>query len=150
GVKGWYAQPAGGGGGGVPTTRNINTTNSLTGGGDLSADRTLQLVGDAASPGNSVYYGTDSSGSKGYHALPSGTTNNNDVGVINVLDYGADRTGATASDTAFLNAFTAAVAHIANTYSQDYRTNCIIKIPPGTYLLQGNGMMIPQLSLAGV
>jgi hypothetical protein len=33
----------GGGGGGVPTTRAINTTAPLTGGGDLSADRTLGI-----------------------------------------------------------------------------------------------------------
>lgn len=31
----------GGGGGGVPTSRNINTTAPLAGGGDLTADRTL-------------------------------------------------------------------------------------------------------------
>lgn len=56
----------------APTTRSIATTNSLTGGGDLSADRTLSLVGDSASPGNSKYYGTDGSGSKGFHDLPTG------------------------------------------------------------------------------
>lgn len=36
---GWAAAPATG----VPTTRNINTTLPLTGGGDLSADRTLSI-----------------------------------------------------------------------------------------------------------
>ena len=54
------------------TSRAISTANSLTGGGDLSANRTLSLVGDSASPGNSKYYGTDGSGSRGFHALPSG------------------------------------------------------------------------------
>lgn len=55
----------------VPTLRQIITTGgSLTGGGDLSADRTLALSGDAASPGNSKYYGTDGSGTKGYFSLP--------------------------------------------------------------------------------
>ena len=34
---------ADGGGGGVPTTRNINTTAPLAGGGNLSADRTLSI-----------------------------------------------------------------------------------------------------------
>ena len=34
----------------------------------------LKLSGDAASPGNSQYYGTDGSGVKGYYALPSGGT----------------------------------------------------------------------------
>ena len=32
----------------------------------------LQLVGDAAAPGGSRYYGTDSEGAKGFHELPSG------------------------------------------------------------------------------
>lgn len=31
----------------------------------------LQLVGDEASPGNDEYYGTDGSGNKGFHPLPS-------------------------------------------------------------------------------
>ncbi|HYE32113.1 MAG TPA: hypothetical protein VEH27_11840 [Methylomirabilota bacterium] len=35
----------------------------------------LQLSGDASSPGNSKYYGTDSSGAKGYHDLPAASTN---------------------------------------------------------------------------
>jgi hypothetical protein len=34
----------------------------------------LKLSGDAASPGNSQYYGTNGSGVKGYHALPTGGT----------------------------------------------------------------------------
>lgn len=55
----------------VPTTRQVATTKSLTGGGDLSADRTLELVNDAASPGNTKYYGTDGAGTKGFHAIPS-------------------------------------------------------------------------------
>lgn len=54
----------------VANTRNINTTGSLTGGGNLSADRTLQLVNDNATPGNSKYYGTDASGVKGFHDVP--------------------------------------------------------------------------------
>jgi len=33
----------------------------------------LQLVGDVASPGNNKYYGTDSTGSKGWHDLPTVT-----------------------------------------------------------------------------
>lgn len=34
----------------------------------------LKLSGDATSPGNSLYYGTDSGGTKGFFALPSGVT----------------------------------------------------------------------------
>jgi hypothetical protein len=41
GIK-WAAAPATG----VPTTRKINTGTGLTGGGDLSADRTLSVVAD--------------------------------------------------------------------------------------------------------
>lgn len=59
-------------GGGVPTSRQVATADSLTGGGDLSADRTLSLVNDQASPGANKVYGTDSSGTKGWKADPSG------------------------------------------------------------------------------
>ena len=44
----------------------IATSGSLTGGGNLSATRTLSLTGDNAAPGNSRYYGTDASGDKGF------------------------------------------------------------------------------------
>lgn len=60
----------------VPNSRLITTSGSLTGGGDLSANRTLSLVGDNASPGASTYYGTDGSGTKGFFALPSGGNTN--------------------------------------------------------------------------
>lgn len=56
---------------GVPLTRNVNTVDSLTGGGALSADLTLELVGDVASPGNTMLYGTNSSGVRGWYAQPS-------------------------------------------------------------------------------
>lgn len=61
-------------GGAVPSSRLINTTGSLSGGGDLSADLTLQLLNDNAAPGNSYYYGTDGSGVKGFFAVPAGVT----------------------------------------------------------------------------
>lgn len=50
----------------------ITGTTSLTGGGSLAANRTLSLVNDSATPGNSRYYGTDGTGTKGFHALPGG------------------------------------------------------------------------------
>jgi hypothetical protein len=53
----------------VATTRKILTTNSIAGGGDLSADRTLQLVGDVAS-GTLLSYGFDASGNRGFFATP--------------------------------------------------------------------------------
>jgi hypothetical protein len=58
----------------VATTRSVSTSGSLTGGGDLSADRTISLVNDNATPGNSYYYGTNASGTKGFYTLPSGLT----------------------------------------------------------------------------
>jgi hypothetical protein len=58
--------------GAVANTRAINTQHSLTGGGDLTADRTLSLVGDTATPGNSKVYGTDASGVRGWKDDPAG------------------------------------------------------------------------------
>jgi len=55
----------------------IATQDSLTGGGDLSANRTLSLVNDAATPGNDKYYGTDGFGAKGFHDLPAAGGNVN-------------------------------------------------------------------------
>ncbi len=50
--------------------RSVATQYSLTGGGNLSADRTLNLVNDAASPGNYKFYGTDSGGTRGWQSTP--------------------------------------------------------------------------------
>lgn len=56
----------------VQNTRAINTQHSITGGGDLTANRTLSLVGDVAAPGNNKVYGTNASGVRGWYDLPSG------------------------------------------------------------------------------
>lgn len=53
-------------------TITVSGGTSLTGGGDLTANRTLALVNDSATPGNSRYYGTDGAGAKGFHTLPAG------------------------------------------------------------------------------
>lgn len=55
----------------VPSTRKILTGGSLTGGGDISADRTHTLVNDVGSPGNLYYYGTNASGVKGFFTVAS-------------------------------------------------------------------------------
>lgn len=55
------------------TTTTVSGTNSISGGGDLSANRTLSLVNDSATPGNTMYYGTNGSGTKGYFTLPAGS-----------------------------------------------------------------------------
>jgi len=52
------------------STVSIATQHSLTGGGTIAATRTLNLVNDAASPGNSKLYGTDGSGTKGWYDQP--------------------------------------------------------------------------------
>ena len=58
-------------------SRSVATQHSLTGGGDLSADRTLALVGDTASPGNNKVYGTDGSGTRGWKDDPAGGGSSN-------------------------------------------------------------------------
>lgn len=58
--------------GAVQTSRSVATQHSLQGGGDLTANRTLSLVGDVASPGNNKTYGTDASGTKGWKDDPAG------------------------------------------------------------------------------
>lgn len=58
--------------GAVQTSRSVATQHSLQGGGNLSANRTLSLVGDVASPGNNKVYGTDASGAKGWKDDPAG------------------------------------------------------------------------------
>ena len=75
----------------------ISGTSSLTGGGTLAANRTLSLVGDAASPGNSRYYGTNATGTKGYYTIPSGdpTLGGDLTGTASNAQIAANAVGAT-------------------------------------------------------
>jgi hypothetical protein len=57
--------------GGVPYWRNIGTGASITGGGNLEANRWITLVGDHDAPGGNKYYGTNPAGQKGFFDLPS-------------------------------------------------------------------------------
>lgn len=50
----------------------ITGASSISGGGDLSANRTLALVGDSASPGIDKYYGTNAGGTKGWYTITGG------------------------------------------------------------------------------
>jgi hypothetical protein len=50
----------------------LNGAKSISGGGDISANREFELVNDEDTPGGSKYYGTDSDGAKGFHELPLG------------------------------------------------------------------------------
>ena len=54
------------------TSTTITGATSLTGGGSLAANRTLSLINDLATPGNTYYYGTNSIGTKGFFAIPTG------------------------------------------------------------------------------
>lgn len=65
----------------------ITGTDSLTGGGTLAANRTVSLVGDAASPGANKYYGTNASGVKGYHDLAGGGGTLSLPGVVQLDDF---------------------------------------------------------------
>lgn len=53
------------------TSTTITGTNSISGGGDLSANRTVALVNDSAAPGSTKYYGTDGTGTRGFFDLPA-------------------------------------------------------------------------------
>lgn len=53
------------------STITVLGTNSISGGGDLTANRSFSLVNDTATPGVTKYYGTDAGGLKGFFDLPS-------------------------------------------------------------------------------
>lgn len=87
-------------------TVTVTGSTSLTGGGDLTANRTLSLVGDAATPGSSRYYGTDGTGTKGFHTLPvqdpslggdlTGTASNAQIAAGAIVDADISATAAIA------------------------------------------------------
>lgn len=53
---------------GVDSTRTVTGVMSVTGGGDLSADRTLHLVNDNATPAANTYYGTFNNSTRGFQS----------------------------------------------------------------------------------
>lgn len=69
------------------TAITVTGADSLTGGGNLTANRTISLVGDAASPGNNKYYGTNGSGVKGYYDLTGGGGTLSLPGVVFLDDF---------------------------------------------------------------
>jgi hypothetical protein len=52
----------------APSVPSITTADSITGTGAPATP--LELVGDAASPGNTQYYGTDGTGTRGFFPVP--------------------------------------------------------------------------------
>lgn len=55
----------------VDETVSVSGGTSLSGGGVLTASRTLTLLNDSAAPGNNMYYGTNGTGTKGYFSIPA-------------------------------------------------------------------------------
>jgi len=56
----------------VPDTRTVTGTKSLSGGGALNTNITLELTNDLLTPGNGKYYGTDNVGTRGWFTLSGG------------------------------------------------------------------------------
>lgn len=56
----------------------VTVTDSISGAGTVASP--LELSGDSAAPGNSFYYGTNSSGVKGWYASPAVPTGANPTG----------------------------------------------------------------------
>lgn len=94
----------------VPSSRQILTVGSVIGGGDLSADRTIQLQGDAGTPGNSMLYGTNASGVKGWYAQSAGggTGTVTSVGLVST-DFAVSGSPVTVSGNITANLATTAV-----------------------------------------
>ena len=51
----------------APSARTVSGTKSVSGGGDLTANRSFELVGDEASPGANKVYGTNAGGVRGWY-----------------------------------------------------------------------------------
>ena len=102
----------------------ITGTQSLTGGGDLSTDRLLSLVGDSTTPGSDKYYGTDGTGSKGFHSLPAS-------GVQSIVAG----TGITVDNTDAANPVVSAVSS-AGVLLIDYGASVPAGTPVGTIVFQ--------------
>lgn len=67
--------------------QTASVIDSITGTGVVASP--LQLSGDAATPGNSMYYGTNGSGTKGFFALPAGANPTAAVGTSAVTGTSA-------------------------------------------------------------
>ena len=82
----------------VPNTRTVSGQYSITGGGALSSNITLNLVGDTSAPGLSKYYGTDNSGIRGWYTL-SGGGSVTSVGLSMPADFSVASSPITSSGT---------------------------------------------------
>lgn len=96
------------------SSRQITTSGSLVGGGNLTVDRTISLANDSAAPGASRYYGTDGAGAKGYFALPSGGGASSLTGDVTGIESG----GVIATTIANTSVTTAKIAASAVTVAK--------------------------------
>lgn len=139
----------------VTTARQILTLHSVTGGGDLSANRTLSLVNDVASPGNNMLYGTNGSGTRGWYAIPSG-------GSGTVTSVGLSMPGIfSVSSSPVTVSGIIAVALVSQTANQvfaapngsagapSFRALVAADIPSLSYLSTSGGTVSGNVSLAG-
>lgn len=74
-----------------PSMISVNTIDSLSGGGSVSQSLTLSLVGDTVTPGNSMLYGTNSSGVRGWYAQSGAGAG----GTVTSVSAGTGLTGGT-------------------------------------------------------
>lgn len=100
---GLYGLSSGGGGGPVVLPDSVLTTVSVTGSllGNGTPAFPLRLNGDVGTPGNSRYYGTNASGTKGWFALPGGSGGSG--GETLTLDQGTSTLGITLGNTVDLS-----------------------------------------------
>ncbi|MGB4762768.1 MAG: hypothetical protein WBP12_05440, partial [Candidatus Saccharimonas sp.] len=123
----------------------VTGTNSITGGGDLSANRTLTLVNDSATPGTGKYYGTDGSGSKGFFDLPStgsgtyASLGNKTIGFTGSgADYICDGTNDHVEIQQAINTMTAAGGGVIRFQAGTYDIRAAITVPKNPKIkLQG-------------
>lgn len=98
------------GGVGAGTVTEIDTSGSVTG-GPITTTGTISLVNDSTTPGNSFYYGTNSSGTKGFFALPASGTGT----VTSVTSANANATVATTTTTPVITIVSAPKLQTART-----------------------------------
>jgi hypothetical protein len=103
GAKGFHDLPEPGGA--------ITTDGSVVGTGDASDP--VMLDGDEDTPGNSQYYGTDASGTKGFFALPSG-------GAFTIVNESS-------------GSFTASATHKGNYTRVNYVSGVNVTMPADTF-----------------
>lgn len=114
------------GGTGAGTVTSISGTGSVvTSPNPITTTGTVGLVNDSTTPGNSFYYGTNSSGTKGFFTLPAGGT-----GTVTTVSV------------ATANGFAGTVATATTTPAITLTTSI-------TGILQGNGTAISAATTTG-